>query len=237
MSSIIHHQHALTNVQQGVLQQGEAAFMLNTFISFYAYASPQLDLDQSSPFPAIIDWLELTHNTLPHAKNISFVLRQGALSSIVNKAPDDSPLSWPCHLEYNLENPATFPDILFDLHLPTLGAPDPEDVYDQHTSDIYRDAISDLRLTWAFSQTRGNEITSLYMWAMKISDAYLSFIKERRPRALVILAHYCAMLYQMPRYWWTRSNVGDDILKIAQLLGCEWLPWIQYPLGCVKATL
>jgi hypothetical protein len=113
-----------------------------------------------------------------------------------------------------------------------VGVPNPEELYDQHTSDVYRDAIADLRGAWIFSQSPGNELAALFLWPLVTSDEFISFLTdERRPRALVVFAHYCAMVLQMPRLWWSRDDGAEDILKIANLLGNEWLHWMDLPLS------
>lgn len=113
----------------------------------------------------------------------------------------DSSVEWlqrgPCGscLEYPLDNNPPFdlnPDDekLAQLELYLCNA-------DGDDAMIYVEALDDLRRIFAMIHTPKQTIsvkTLVYCWLARVSSRYLELMSERRPEALVLLAHYCVML-------------------------------------------
>lgn len=62
----------------------------------------------------------------------------------------------------------------------------------------------------------------------------ISAARERRPRALVILAHYLAFTtFKAQACWWMDGIAGYEIPNMARFLGAEWAGLLRVPLAAV----
>ncbi|KAK3293305.1 uncharacterized protein B0H64DRAFT_403963 [Chaetomium fimeti] len=61
--------------------------------------------------------------------------------------------------------------------------------------------------------------------------------RERRPRALVILAHYLVFItFKARSCWWMDGIAGFEIPNIARLLGPAWAGLLRVPLAALRET-
>ncbi|KAH9207170.1 hypothetical protein DL95DRAFT_483984 [Leptodontidium sp. 2 PMI_412] len=73
-------------------------------------------------------------------------------------------------------------------------------------------------------------MSAVYFWPGMVSQEYMKLVYERRPEALVVLAHYCVLLKQADWVWFLKG-VGVKLLNaIEEELDTEWKPWIQWAL-------
>ncbi|KAH8822692.1 hypothetical protein DL96DRAFT_1618783 [Flagelloscypha sp. PMI_526] len=132
-----------------------------------------------------------------------------------------------------------FPLILQSIHLPTSGTPDSNEVADSRTSEVYYGAILGLMAGWTYVHGSNSYYArmSAIGWPSVLSDEFISFVDQHRPRALVIVAHWCAWIIMFKETWWIRDR-GEKCLKgILQHLDRRWLPWMSIPieiLNCPK---
>jgi hypothetical protein len=82
---------------------------------------------------------------------------------------------------------------------------------EQH-KDIYRDAMA--ALLKFFTSIRdtpplwGNSL----IWPTVVSDDFFELLKDKRPFALILLAHWCIPVYRSPSLWfnaWAKNMVAD----------------------------
>ncbi|KAG0646571.1 Sterol regulatory element-binding ECM22 [Hyphodiscus hymeniophilus] len=63
---------------------------------------------------------------------------------------------------------------------------------------------------------------------------FFDMVGERRPRALVVLAHYFAYLVRFREIWWIGEVGMREVRAIAGALGPEWVDSMRWPLGEVE---
>ncbi|KAL2819070.1 hypothetical protein BDW59DRAFT_151677 [Aspergillus cavernicola] len=105
----------------------------------------------------------------------------------------------------------------------------------QHPSNedtaIYAQAITALRELAALAFCQPNSMTLAGGWPMSCAPEYLEYVRSQRSFALVVLAHYGALLYEARGNWfvqyWGRSVVED----IIQILDSTWTPHISWPIS------
>ncbi|KAH8822664.1 hypothetical protein DL96DRAFT_1714115 [Flagelloscypha sp. PMI_526] len=112
-----------------------------------------------------------------------------------------------------------FPAALANLHLPECGAPDPEEVRDPLVSQVYYEAIVGLMAGWTLAI---------------FQDEFVSYLDQKRPRALVLMAHWCASIVQFKETWWIRERGEKDIRSILSYLDQRWLPWMTIPIEALN---
>jgi hypothetical protein len=75
---------------------------------------------------------------------------------------------------------------------------------------------------------KGN-LAAVQDWLIQVSVDYIQCLNQRRPEALVVLAHYAVLLHRGANYWF----VGDLGRRIIHLinghLGPLWADWLQWP--------
>ncbi|PBK69297.1 hypothetical protein ARMSODRAFT_1018727 [Armillaria solidipes] len=136
------------------------------------------------------------------------------------------------------ESGDTFPQFLSTLPFPTPGAPDPEEVADEEVSADYQWALALLQLAWKASFIPRYQGYALLAWFAGVSDRFLTFLFERRPRALLLTVHYCVIMQSMerkntdpncPSSWWAqRKNKWDDIItELMSQVGPQWTEWVR----------
>lgn len=123
----------------------------------------------------------------------------------------------------------------FSSSLPTLlsTAPDPEELHDESVYAAYRESIRILEMSWKASFQ--NWMALALLWWTMAPNTYFRLLAEGKPRALIILAHYCVLMKQAAKDspWWARKQWGAEAATILSAVDARWTPW----LGWVESQL
>ncbi|KAF9019390.1 hypothetical protein BDZ89DRAFT_1073051 [Hymenopellis radicata] len=123
---------------------------------------------------------------------------------------------------------ALFPHSLSRLHLPTPDAPDGDEVRDPAVSETYAEAINLLRRAFTASLLPDCQAYAASIWVTSMSDSFMELLCQRRPRALIIAGHYCAIMHRMKGPWWARKGWSDELSRIRALLDDRWQRWLDW---------
>lgn len=66
-------------------------------------------------------------------------------------------------------------------------------------------------------------------WFTYLPESYVELCRKRRPRALIILAHYLVFIKLMDTMWWTIGIGNREIRGIISCLGTEWSSKLAIP--------
>ncbi|KAJ2897622.1 Sterol regulatory element-binding protein ECM22-like protein 2 [Zalerion maritima] len=66
-----------------------------------------------------------------------------------------------------------------------------------------------------------------------LPQAYVDLARAKRPRALVILAHYLMFIGHVVHVWWVQNIGTREITNISSELGSEWAFMLETPLATV----
>lgn len=79
----------------------------------------------------------------------------------------------------------------------------------------------------------------LVVFPMMAKGLFVELVRARQPRALVVLAHYFALLHMHGRHEWWIGHAGvEEIRAIAdQLSGTPWTDLLEWPLQVSEARL
>ncbi|KAL4780391.1 hypothetical protein BJX76DRAFT_338108 [Aspergillus varians] len=92
-----------------------------------------------------------------------------------------------------------------------------------HATSVYDDTIAKLDRSLEMLSKGGEPTMIALRWMFRIPSRYLDLVREKQPLALIIFAHYCAVLHHLRDRWWM-GNWGSRLVKeISQLLGPERL--------------
>jgi hypothetical protein len=122
-----------------------------------------------------------------------------------------------------------------DIHLAQLynmlGESVPSSHVDEEALATCRVALDELRRVAATPYTARSPLDAMavvYIWPGTVQEDYIMLLHQRRPEALVILAHYCVLLKKIDSCWYT-GGIGRNLLAACEMtLGTEWAPWIQW---------
>lgn len=141
-----------------------------------------------------------------------------AVLSVIDSQP-------PLQLDPELKSPNSF----FG-HL-THGIEDEVDIEDekdpQSTQDAYLHAIS--VLNWAH---RSPHTAACLAFPATVARRFVELIELKRPRALVILACFFALLKRAQHLWWIDGVPRREIMGVVSLFesGSPWWPHLDWPL-------
>ncbi|KAL4972872.1 hypothetical protein BDW66DRAFT_114687 [Aspergillus desertorum] len=90
-----------------------------------------------------------------------------------------------------------------------------------HESTVYEDAISKLDRSLEMLSKGGEPTMIALRWLFRLPSRYLDLVREKRPLALIIFAHYCAVLHHLRDRWWMGDWGSRLVKEISQLLGPE----------------
>lgn len=101
---------------------------------------------------------------------------------------------------------------------------------DQQTRDVYCETVK--LLQYLFDGVRlveGRRITAVQEWPIRVSPEYIALLRERRPEALVVVAHYGVLLHHARDYWAVGDSGSFLIRSITSHLGEYWAEWLVWP--------
>ena len=207
-------------------QSAPAVFAFSSLVVPYTQASASHtdDLDLASIHNTAIlpEWIHLLRGTHMLLFSTRHWLKEGPLGELIERTrapinyaynPDDSRLA------------ALLP--LFSQRSPPTTAADKDpDLLACHS------ALDELRLICSLPhspcQTVGFK-TAAYTWPGRVSRAYVELLDQRKPEALVVLAHYCAFLRKAETSWFMRHHSARLFRSIYYSLGEGWRHWIDWP--------
>jgi len=70
-----------------------------------------------------------------------------------------------------------------------------------------------------------------------IPAQFIHFIEERRPRALAILAHHCAMARSIDDHWVFHGLAEREVRGIQSILPLEWQWAMEWPLAMLNQEI
>ncbi|KAH7311742.1 hypothetical protein B0I35DRAFT_438806 [Stachybotrys elegans] len=122
-------------------------------------------------------------------------------------------------------------------HLLAMVTSIPPDDPDYLEMDTYMQALACLgmlyqRLTPDFGGVMNLRIIT---WLTFLSRPFIPLALQKRPRALIILAHYAVFCKLINGGWWTEGIGTRTINDICKHLGAEWYPYLTLPTMAIHA--
>lgn len=97
-------------------------------------------------------------------------------------------------------------------------------------------ALNSLRRLFAMAATPGQTIstkTLAYSWPVQVPQRYTILVDERKPEALLVLAHYCVMLKMIDSFWFMEGCAIRVLRQCQDNLDTKWHRHIEWPLSAV----
>ena len=100
-----------------------------------------------------------------------------------------------------------------------------------------RAALATLKISFVRMNNRPPyecEVSIAFLWPVMIPQEFITMMNEKRPEALVILAHYCVILHHLDDYWWMKGWATHILDNIHRELEEDWLYFIQWPANVIS---
>lgn len=82
----------------------------------------------------------------------------------------------------------------------------------QLTKAVYSDAIDQLGACLSYTSQSSDPGLVGFSWILGIPPDFLDYLEDHQPLALIVLAHYCVVMYHLRERWW----MGDWGLKVLE---------------------
>ena len=197
-----------------------------SFIAVQALAIPQ----ETSHYSPPSSWIDLvTGHTALFTSAWTWINESNRIMALVNAEPNIQRWRDKCWQQY----PAAFPanlDTVFDA---ILEFQDPSESLDAERISAYKwcKAYIGHTVQWIESEEDPSKIRRvLSAYGATSPPIYKSAIRERQPRALVILAHYFAIIKAVDRVWWLRGIPEREVFGIQSILPERWHWAMAWPI-------
>ncbi|PKX88935.1 Zn(II)2Cys6 transcription factor domain-containing protein [Aspergillus novofumigatus IBT 16806] len=96
---------------------------------------------------------------------------------------------------------------------------------------VYFDALSQLEISFDFIQAAKNPLEwgMAFVWPVLLKKEFLNLLGQLRPLSLVMLSHYCVLLYHFDHLWFLNGWAKALLTEIGDTLTLELQMWIDWP--------
>ncbi|KND89422.1 Sterol regulatory element-binding protein ECM22 [Tolypocladium ophioglossoides CBS 100239] len=111
------------------------------------------------------------------------------------------------------------------------------EIWDAEVYEAYRSTLNYIGAIWKAVKNRdppGGIGRRLIVFPMLVDKRFVDFVEEQRPRALVILAHYFALLPILRGFWWVGDAGPREVRAIADEVPAEWQHLLSWPLEMLE---
>lgn len=112
------------------------------------------------------------------------------------------------------------------------GEPWPADVHEAYTSTI--SYIGSILIAIAGQEEPSDICRRVAGFPVLIQKRFIDLVNEMQPRALVVLAHYFAILARFRDVWWVGGSGEREVLGIRSVLPDEWQHLMAWPLKTME---
>lgn len=214
-------------------ENSNALILSSVMLSYQALGlRPQAE-QESNGYSPPTQWLRMANATSGLARASLKLLPEGVehAANILASTIDPPELDFRDRSAiFNPENGRPFADLLDWNRFP-------EPNMDADTMEVYEDALS---LTGGIyrgmleSEPPRTVFRRLAAYGAMISPKFISFIEQRRPRALALFALFCALSKALDQHWIWHGFADREVQGLQTLLPDEWQWAMEWPLTLLE---
>jgi len=228
-----HHRNDVANLGPS---NADAACLTSSYLRVISFALMQER--PANPYSPPIEWLQMCSTTGEALTEAAWKYIADDPNSIMRYLVKSSPVMRPSGWLRD-------DNVLFQennrrghLHLLRRTATDiMEEPWNETIQAAYEDTISQIgSIQIAISAGEPTEIMfkRLALFPTLIGKNFIQLVIERRPRALVVLAHYFALLKDFSDIWWIGDTGIREVRGIQSVLSEDWLDLMIWPLQSIE---
>lgn len=217
-------------------QNCDACFAFSAIIAAYAWASSDQAGDlffsdaSISDGKSNVEWVSLLRGVHTLLKVAGDWMADGSMKNILESRSLDPEVCRAADPEAGVR--------LSALSQLWVSSSDTFDLDDLKTLD---ETLALLQEAWGLvalsaSDSKVDTILVVYGWPIKVPEAFFAMIKEQRPEALIVLAHYSLLLNKVDQLWYMQGMSRRLLQTIHSKIGKEWESWIAWPLQDLVLT-
>ncbi|XXH04524.1 hypothetical protein Hte_010940 [Hypoxylon texense] len=96
-----------------------------------------------------------------------------------------------------------------------------------HAIDLLRRSFT---IFYGNNYTDDQRLRSAFMWLFKLSNSFVSLLKDRDNEALCVLAFFCVLLQRLDYNWWIEGCGVHLVARIYSVLDDGYRLWIRWPI-------
>lgn len=216
----------------------DAVCFTSVFIVLDAFAALQ-DRVQGQPYEPSMQWLRMSNGAW-NVFNLAWQWIQHDSSAAVTAIVRSAPILSDYDTLFSERNREEFAHLLLPLGGGTLS-PDqegPGDLDDRETRDAYQRTLSyigSIRKAIRAGEHSLGICKWLLAFAVVLPGKMIELLEEKKPRALVVLAHYFALAGpvagDLEVIWWIGAIARREVEGIHKCLPDEWHYLMRWPLA------
>lgn len=113
--------------------------------------------------------------------------------------------------------------------------------HDREAANAYALAIHELLNTYTqvsiLMERNEDFVPVIFVWPIAIPQNYLPLLRDQKPEAMVILAHYSALLQRVDDQWYMTGWARNIVQQVEAALGEQWQGWLSWPKEVTRAGL
>lgn len=218
-----HHQHVLHLDTDNV----DFSCLASTTLRVYGYV--RLQRRSLVPYTPPIEWLRMS--------NTSNIVFRRALS-LIEQNPDSLSGKLMLEISQHLDEKQRMEDTNELLYLLRRQEPhELEEEWDDEVYYVYKRTLSCLGCIWKhrFDHSPPPGLSRrLILFPMIVDAQFVDYVAQKRPRALIIMAHYFTLLALHRSLWYIGDTGLREARAIAAELPPEWQGMLIQPLEILK---
>ncbi|KAL6874437.1 N-terminal fungal transcription regulatory domain-containing protein [Trichoderma longibrachiatum] len=218
-----HHKHVARLDTDNV----DDSCMVSSTLRVYAYV--QLQRRDLRPYAPPIEWLRMS--------NTSTVVFRKALA-LIEKNPDSLSGKLTLEISHHLDEKRRLEHSDELLHLLRHQEPhELEEEWNDEVYHVYRRTLSCFGWVWKHRFDRHpppGMSRRIHLFPMIVDSQFVDYVAQRRPRALVILAHYFTLLALHRDFWYVGAAGFREVRAIAAELPLAWQGMLSQPLEILQ---
>ncbi|CUS10031.1 unnamed protein product [Tuber aestivum] len=228
-----HYDRALSSLRTAILersQNGDAIFAASTMIAVHGIAC-QVSPSESNHVPRVVNWIPLLKGVYAILQEWGERVSQGELGPVIHQGATK-----PIEDGDFLTLPASLLDLALETPPTSSVAHDSDDgeVVDAVAAKVYRDVLGLLRVVWNHFWTTGHSIATSIQFLVLLPEEYIHYLRQDRPRALVIFCYFLCTLKKLDGYWWIKGSAQETFVKMERKLNIRWRErWLKWPKGII----
>ena len=109
---------------------------------------------------------------------------------------------------------------------------DMNQIHEFEDIEQYAAAASTLRASFLRAESppyNALEILPFWHWASRLTPGFPQRLEKLHPIPLVLVAHWCVILAQIPQKWWIQGWVDHTMGQIQECLPLKFHEWLEWP--------
>lgn len=227
----MHHDRA-ANLQQEAMAKAnqdnaDALFAFSLSVIYFTFTSPNTSGSPESeePLAGVIECISKIREiryVLPH---IQQWVEEGPLAPLLSFHPG------------NVKTNHSFNDVDNDCYLQKVlvlcsTGSDMNNTNEIEDIEQYAAAASILRVSLLQAESVADGAPrkpQIWHWASRLTPEFLQNLGKLHPIPLVLVAHWCVILAQIPQEWWIQGWVDHTMARIQKHLPKEYHEWLDWP--------